>query len=61
MREANDRGYDCLLVKDCCAAGEARLHDAAVDMVHGEGGIFGAIASLQDVQSALASLSSSSK
>lgn len=61
MREANDRGYDCLLVKDCCAAGEEKLHDAAVEMVHGEGGIFGATASLEDVQKAFASLSSSSK
>lgn len=56
MREANDRGYDCLLVEDCCAAGEKKLHEAAVEMVHGEGGIFGATATLKDVQGALASL-----
>ncbi|KAF2164640.1 hypothetical protein M409DRAFT_67765 [Zasmidium cellare ATCC 36951] len=56
MREANDRGYDCLLVEDCCAAGEKKLHEAAVEMVHGEGGIFGATATLNDVQRALVSL-----
>lgn len=61
MREANDRGYDCLLVKDCCAAGEERLHDAAIDMVHGEGGIFGATATLEDVSKALVSLCHSSE
>lgn len=49
MREANDRGYDCLLVEDCCAASEGNLHRAAVEMVRTEGGIFGATAQLADV------------
>lgn len=49
MREANDRGFDCLLVEDACAAGERRLHDAAVEMVRTEGGIFGATALAADV------------
>lgn len=57
MREANDRGYDCLLVEDCCAAGEEKLHAAAVEMVRGEGGIFGATATLTDVKDALIGLS----
>lgn len=49
MREANDRGYDCLLVEDCCAASEEHLHKAAVEMVRTEGGIFGATAVLDHV------------
>jgi nicotinamidase-related amidase len=49
MREANDRGYDCLLVEEACAASRPRLHQAAVDMVKTEGGIFGVTARLQDV------------
>jgi nicotinamidase-related amidase len=49
MREANDRGYDCLLVEDCCAASEAALHSAAVEMVKTEGGIFGATAKCKQV------------
>lgn len=53
MREANDRGFECLLVEDCCGAGERRLHDAAVEMVRGEGGIFGATASSRDVLEAI--------
>jgi len=53
MREANDRGYDCLLVEDCCAASEQGLHDAAVEMVGTEGGIFGATATLEAVLQAL--------
>ena len=53
MREANDRGYDCLLVEDCCAASEANLHRAAVEMVRTEGGIFGVTAKLEDVVDAV--------
>ena len=53
MREANDRGFECLLVEDCCAASDERLHRAAVDMVRTEGGIFGATAKVKDVLGAL--------
>jgi biuret amidohydrolase len=53
MREANDRGYDCLLVEDCCAASEGKLHEAAVEMVRTEGGIFGATAKLSDLLAAM--------
>lgn len=49
MREANDRGFDCLLVEDCCAASEDNLHSAAIDMVKTEGGVFGASALLANV------------
>ncbi|KAI7085074.1 hypothetical protein KC356_g6196 [Hortaea werneckii] len=53
MREANDRGYDCLLVEDCCAASEKPLHDAAIEMVRTEGGVFGATANSEDLISVL--------
>ncbi|OIW32500.1 isochorismatase family protein [Coniochaeta ligniaria NRRL 30616] len=43
MRDANDMGFDCLLVSDACAAGLQELHEAAVKMVVQEGGIFGAV------------------
>jgi len=49
MREANDRGYDCLLVEDATGAGVEDLHRAAVEMVQMEGGIFGAVASTTDI------------
>lgn len=32
MRDANDLGFDCLLVSDACAASVGELHDAAVKM-----------------------------
>ncbi|KAK5695716.1 hypothetical protein LTR17_024440 [Elasticomyces elasticus] len=54
MREANDRGYDCLIVEDCCAASHENLHNAAIETVRTEGGIFGATAKLEDVLNGLA-------
>jgi isochorismate hydrolase len=49
MRDANDLGLDCVLVQDACAAGVERLHQAAIDMVCEEGGIFGAVTTTRDI------------
>ena len=54
LREANDRAFECLLIEDACASGDAYAHAAAVYMVTVEDGIFGAVA---DAQAVIACLS----
>ncbi len=56
MRSANDRGLECLLVIDACAAADANLADPAVRIIEMSGGIFGAVTTSDLV---LASLGSS--
>ncbi len=56
LREAVDRGYWCLTVADCCAALEPGLHDAALQLIAGEGHLFGWVADLQDIESGITSL-----
>jgi nicotinamidase-related amidase len=54
MREANDRGFECLLLTDCTGATDIGNYQAALHMVTMQGGVFGAIAPSAALLAALA-------
>ena len=53
LREANDRGFDCLLLEDGTASYFPEFHRVALEMARAQGGIFGWTARSADVASAL--------
>jgi len=53
MREANDLGYECLVLSDCTGATDRGNHEAALKMVTMQGGVFGAVATSEDVLAVL--------
>jgi len=53
MREANDRGYECLLVEDATESYFAAFKEATLEMVRAQGGIVGWTAPFASVRAAL--------
>ncbi len=54
MREANDRGYDCLLVEDCTESYFPEFKRVTLDMLTAQGGIVGWTATLANLFASLA-------
>jgi nicotinamidase-related amidase len=54
MREANDRGYECLLVTDATDSYFPHFKEAAIEMIQAQGGIVGWTADTAAVEAALA-------
>src|SRR5918998_2947350 len=54
VREANDRGYDCLVLEDCVASYFPEFQRVALEMIKAQGGIFGWVAPSEAFLAALA-------
>jgi nicotinamidase-related amidase len=54
VREANDRGFKCLVLSDCCASYFPEFHSMGLRMIAAQGGIFGWVAPSANVLGALA-------
>ncbi len=57
IREANDRGFFCVMLEDCCASYREEFHKVAVQMISAQGGIFGSVTDSSAVVQALQQLS----
>jgi nicotinamidase-related amidase len=60
VREANDRGYECLVIEDCSASYFPDFHKAALEMIVAQGGIFGWVGSSGPLIEALGTRSTAS-
>jgi nicotinamidase-related amidase len=49
VREANDRGYRCVVLADCCASYFPEFHEAGLKMIKAQGGIFGWVSDSAEV------------
>lgn len=54
MRDANDRGFECVLLADCCGATDPGNHAAALSMIQMQGGVFGTVSDSVRLLKALA-------
>jgi nicotinamidase-related amidase len=57
LREANDRGYECLLLADCCGATVKENHEAALRTIQIGGGVFGTVSDSRRLLDVLAQVS----
>ena len=56
VREANDRGYRCIVPADCCASYFPEFHAMGLKMISAQGGIFGWVSDSTQIIAALNSL-----
>ncbi|MET0406786.1 MAG: isochorismatase family cysteine hydrolase [Hyphomicrobium sp.] len=61
IREANDRGYRCIAVSDCCGSYFPEFHEMGLAMIKAQGGIFGWVANSSDAIAAIQGAAQGSK
>jgi nicotinamidase-related amidase len=61
VREANDRGYRCVVLADCCASYFPEFHEIGLRMIKAQGGIFGWVSSSAAVLEAMATETSNQR
>ena len=57
VREANDRGYECVVLGDCVGSYDPEYHRVGLAMITAQGGLFGWVAESPDLVTALAQTS----
>jgi nicotinamidase-related amidase len=58
VREANDRGFHCIVVSDACASFFDDFHETSLRMIAAQGGIFGSVTDSATIIEALESVGS---
>ena len=53
VREANDRGFECLVPSDCVGSYFQEFHEVGLKMIAAQGGIFGWVTSSEELLAAL--------
>jgi nicotinamidase-related amidase len=53
VREANDRGFRCVVLSDCCGSYFPEFHQAGLAMIKAQGGIFGSVTGSKPLLQAL--------
>ena len=57
VREANDRGFRCIVVADCCGSYFPEFHEMGLAMIKAQGGIFGSVSGSKPLLGILAAAS----
>jgi biuret amidohydrolase len=56
VREANDRGFRCIVLSDCCGSYFPEFHAAGLAMIKAQGGIFGSVTGSKPLLASLATV-----
>ena len=56
VREANDRGFRCIVLSDCCASYFPQFHEMGLAMIKAQGGIFGSVTGSKSLLNSIGSL-----